>query len=141
MLGIGQWLAPLVADHPRDQETYELLIYKSRTGKGHEQIAEEHAMTTAALKNRIYKFKLKYEPQWRRHKTRRQRFFVFLFLLGLGVAALVAYLLGRPQRVPIGPNPVPSFTPTTPTYAPDDRPGVSHPRPYSPNDDKPAPSP
>ena len=128
---ISKWLAPIVAENPRDQETYELLIYRARTGKTVKQVAADHGMTEGALKTRFFGLRTTYEPRWRR----RRAFFVLLFLLGLGVAAILAWLLGRPSGPAIGPAPVPT---DTPWYAPDRPLGVSHPRPPGPDDnDKP----
>ena len=41
------WLRPRVAGNPRDQETYELLLYKATTGKTHAEVAANHAIPRA----------------------------------------------------------------------------------------------
>ncbi len=111
---IAQWLAPLLAAHPRDQETYELIVYKARTGETHAQVAAVHGMTTAALWNRIHAFKRTYEPRWRRRRERTLVFVLFFGFTGVAVAALVAWLLTRPSAREIRPDPaqpVPRVTP------------------------------
>ncbi len=113
-MSISPWLASQVAGNPRDQETYEILRYKAETGKSHAEVAADHAMTTAALKNRISKFKARYEPQWRA----RERMILVLLLFGIGVVvAVLAWLLLRPRPTshelqPQGHPLVPALSPT-----------------------------
>jgi hypothetical protein len=130
---IAGWLAPIVAHHPRDQETYELLVYKARTAKNHDEVAADHGLTTAALKSRIHQFKERYLPRWRR----RQSMIVLLLLFGVAAVLLLAWLVWRltrpdtiepdPARIP--PRVTPSatasasdtpFDPARPTPAPVD---------------------
>ncbi len=84
---IAAWLAPILVHHPADQETYEILVYKARTGKPYTDVAADHGITTAALKSRVHEFKKKYEARWRR----RQTMFVLLILLAGAAVALVAW--------------------------------------------------
>ena len=93
------WLRPLVAQNPRDQETYELLVYKASTGKTHAQVAANHGMTEGALKTRVRALKTKYEPQWRR----RREMFVLLILFGLAVTLAAIVWLLSPSEDPVGP--------------------------------------
>jgi DNA-directed RNA polymerase specialized sigma24 family protein len=113
---VSRWLAGRVADDPRDQETYELLCYKAQTGKTHQEVAADHAMTTAALKNRFSKFTARYEPQWRK----RERMLLLLWLFGIGVVAAIAlWLLLHPRPV-VGPDisPLPAAPKPTVTASP-----------------------
>jgi DNA-directed RNA polymerase specialized sigma24 family protein len=121
---LTEWLRPRVAGNPRDQETYELLVYKADTGKTHTEVAADHAMTEGALKSRIHALKTKYEPQWRR----RQRMFLLLILFGIAavVAAIVWLLLPRSDE-PHGSLPPPT-TPILDRVFGGSLP-VSHPRP------------
>jgi DNA-directed RNA polymerase specialized sigma24 family protein len=117
---IASWLAPILAHHPGDQETYELLVYKAHTGKQYKDVAAEHGLTTAALKSRVHEFKKKYEARWRRRKT----MFVLLVLLAVAAAAIVAWLVlnrlaspaeeKRPAPLPVAPSAVPSATASAP---------------------------
>jgi DNA-directed RNA polymerase specialized sigma24 family protein len=108
---ISRWLAWAVRDDATDQETFELLVYKARSDKTYEQVAGEHGMTGAALKSRVWDFKRKYQPRWRR---RRQLLELLLLLGAAVVAALLWLLLGR-RHAEIGPDPappVPSLAPS-----------------------------
>jgi DNA-directed RNA polymerase specialized sigma24 family protein len=99
---LTDWLRPRVAGNPREQETYELLVYKAKTGKTHAQVATDHGMTEGALKSRIRALKMKYEPQWRR----RQRTFILLILAGVAAAiAVIAWLLWPSHHDPLGSSP------------------------------------
>jgi DNA-directed RNA polymerase specialized sigma24 family protein len=130
---VSDWLARAVANDARDQETLALLLYKARTEKSHEQVAEDHGITVPALKNRIHELKRKYAPRWQR----RQRMILWLWLGGgaLVVASgCVAWWLLHPER-PVEPTPPPSpvLTPVeVPRPAPVDtrfRPAESAPTP------------
>jgi DNA-directed RNA polymerase specialized sigma24 family protein len=97
---LGRWLAQVVVESARDQETYELLVYKANTGKTLEEVAADHAMTTGALKSRIFALKNKYQPRWQR----RQRMMFLLLLLGaLGLVLLIVWLLRPPPHQDIQP--------------------------------------
>jgi DNA-directed RNA polymerase specialized sigma24 family protein len=111
---IAQWLAPLLAAHPRDQETYELIVYKARTGETHAQVAAAHGMTTAALWNRIHAFKRTYEPRWRRRRERTLVVVLFFGFSGVAIVALVAWLLTRPSAPEIRPDPLRAAPRATP---------------------------
>jgi DNA-directed RNA polymerase specialized sigma24 family protein len=98
---LTEWLRPRVAEDPRDQETYELLVYKAETGKTHAQVAADHGMSEGTLKSRIRALKMKFEPQWRR----RQRMFVLLILLGVAAAVTGLVWLLWPRESPSGSLP------------------------------------
>jgi DNA-directed RNA polymerase specialized sigma24 family protein len=118
---IAAWLAPILAHHPADQETYEILVYKARTGKPYTDVAADHDITTAALKSRVHEFKKKYETRWRR----RQTMLVLLILLAVAAALAVAWRVSRSIASPaeeIGPEPlrvVPSAVPSATASAPE----------------------
>jgi DNA-directed RNA polymerase specialized sigma24 family protein len=101
---ITNWLGPLVVENARDQETYELLLYKARTGKTHAEVAADHAMTEGALKTRIRALKTKYEPQWRR----RQRMILVFILLGAAATIAALVWLLTPKASPRGQLPPPA---------------------------------
>jgi len=116
---VAPWLAPILEHHPADRATYELLVYKARTGKTYRDVAADHGITTSALKSRVHDFKKRYESRWRR----RQAMLVVLVLAAVATALLLAWLLSRPaQPAKIGPDPspppplpVPSATASAPT--------------------------
>jgi DNA-directed RNA polymerase specialized sigma24 family protein len=126
---IAEWLAPILRHHPRDQETYELLVYKAATEKSHDEVAADHAMTTTALKSRIHEFKTKYQPRWRR----RQAMLLAILFGAVALVALAAWLVVRALRpepaphpemnAPVAPPPLDSafdapFEPAQPTRPP-----------------------
>jgi DNA-directed RNA polymerase specialized sigma24 family protein len=122
---ISRWLAHAVEPHPRDQETYELVVYKARTGKTHEQVAADHGLTPSALRNRFYELKRKYKSRWERRRN------VFLFAIlagGVALTFVIATILGwvlRPAAPRIAPDradPPPRVSvsaPPSPSDAPD----------------------
>jgi DNA-directed RNA polymerase specialized sigma24 family protein len=115
---ISDWLTTHLTDE-RDQETYEMIVEKARTGATDQAIADAHGITYAAWTHRLSAFKKKYAPQWQR----RQMLIVLLWGgLALVVAALVwllARMLMQPvepeQHVPVAPvAPSASVVPTPP---------------------------
>lgn len=128
---IVRWLERKVAKSPRDRETFEILLERAREGKTYGEIAEERGMTLTALSSRIFEFKGKYLP---RYKRERDRSILLILLFGASlVAAAVALwlLLHRAQVVPVRPAPVPSVTASAAPFDP----AVSPPQP--PQDSKP----
>jgi hypothetical protein len=97
---VSEWLGSILVEKPRHRETYELLLYKARTGKTHEQVATDHGMTVDVLKSRVRALKTAYQPEWRR----RQSLAAFLFLSGLAVLAVLGWFLRRPAHPPTGHN-------------------------------------
>ncbi len=107
-------------DDPRDRgETLAIPLEHARGGKTYEQMAEERDMTLTALSSRIFEFKGKYMPRYRRWRSRM----VMLLLLG-GVALVMMIVLWilraapadirpAPHAPPVAP-PVPSATASTP---------------------------
>jgi DNA-directed RNA polymerase specialized sigma24 family protein len=147
---VREWLERQVADDPRDRETLAILLEHARGGKTYGQMAEERDMTLTALSSRIFEFKGKYMPRYRRWRNR----VVLLLLLG-GVALVVVIVLWimraapadirpEPYAPPVAP-PVPSatastpepFEPALPTNAPPLRPAPDKPPPDRPFRDKP----
>jgi len=120
---IAPWLASAVAGDERDQETYELLVYKARTGRSSAQVAADHGMSESSFHTRLWRFKKRYLPRHRR----RERTMLLLFLfLGAAAAAIVAWAVWRSRQTgTIGPDPsvpvpriAPSVAPSV-TAAPD----------------------
>jgi RNA polymerase sigma factor (sigma-70 family) len=122
---VRQWIARQVANNPRDRETFEILLEYAQGEKTYEEIASERGMTSTALRSRIFEFKKKYVP---RYKRWRNRALVWTFLGGVAVvaAAIVLWLLTRPAE--IGPDP--SKVPPRPAPAPSAT--VSAPPPFEP---------
>jgi len=134
---IADWLESAVANDERDQETFELVGDKARTGKTDEQVANEQGMTYSAWVSRLSRFRQKYEPRWRK----RQQLFILLTAGGAVALAVGLYLLWKvfaasfapvaPVRVPVPlpvsaapvPAPVPEpFKPAGSTKVPDPEP-------------------
>jgi DNA-directed RNA polymerase specialized sigma24 family protein len=84
---VRQWLDREVANHPRDKETLEILLDHARGGKTYQDIARQRGLTLTALSSRIFEFKQKYIPRYRRWQRRT------LLVLLLGGAALVAAIV------------------------------------------------
>jgi len=132
---VVRWLERKVAKSPRDRETFEILLERAREGKTYGEIAGERGMTLTALSSRIFEFKGKYLP---RYKRERDRSILPLLLWGTGIlVALVGLwlLMHRaqvtPPVVPVGPEPTPSVTASAAPFDP----AVSPPQP--PRDSKP----
>jgi DNA-directed RNA polymerase specialized sigma24 family protein len=107
---IASWLAAAVASSPRDQETFELLVYKATTGKTYAQVAADHAMAEKALVGRVVQFKKKYQP---RHHRRRAGV-ALAILAGALTLALLGWLFWYPKPEVARPppqTPAPSVPP------------------------------
>jgi DNA-directed RNA polymerase specialized sigma24 family protein len=107
---IAAWLAPHLARDARDQETYELLVYKAQTRKAYADVAAEHGMTAATLHNRVHQFKNKYAARWRK---RHERMLLVAILFGgtaLVVVAWAVWQFMHPQPPPGPAPPVPTVT-------------------------------
>jgi DNA-directed RNA polymerase specialized sigma24 family protein len=109
---VRRWLEGQVAGHPRDQETFAILLEHARGSKTYQEIARERDMTLTALSSRIFEFKGKYIPRYQRWRNRA----VLLVLLGgaaVIAAVVVLWLLLRPAA--IGPDPMWAPPPKRPT--------------------------
>jgi hypothetical protein len=106
---ISKWLAPLLDESPRDQETYELLVYKARTGKTYAEVAEDHGITVAAMKSRTHELKTRFEPRWRRRRDRM----LLLVLAGVATAVLLVAVLLAWLTAPSRPKITPDWGPPT----------------------------
>lgn len=109
---VRRWLAEQVENHPRDKETFEILLEHAREGKPYGRIAAERGMTLTALSSRIFEFKGKYQSRYRRWRDRT----VWMLLLG-AVALVIAVAIalsqwlrtsGSPHRQEAPPAPLPS---------------------------------
>jgi DNA-directed RNA polymerase specialized sigma24 family protein len=121
---LTEWLAPLVANDPHHQQTYELLRHKASTQKTLAQVAADHGITEGALKSRVHALKAKYEPRWKR----RQRMFLLLLLLYCAVGLALVWLFWPGDADSNG-----SFHPSTTPHLDGlvHGPYVSHPPPAS----------
>jgi len=96
-----RWLEKQVENNPRDKETLAILLEHAHGGKTYEDIAAAHGMTLTAVSARIFEFKGKYLPRYKRWRNRA----VLLVLLGgiivvAAVAILVMWLFaGRAELV------------------------------------------
>jgi DNA-directed RNA polymerase specialized sigma24 family protein len=122
---VGGWLTTHLTDE-RDQETYEMILEKARTGATDREIADAHGITYAAWTHRLSAFKHKYAPRWQRRQM------MILILLG-GIAILVAAAvwlvvhtmsarLEPSPAIPVAPSasvmPVPAPVPTPAPFEP-----------------------
>jgi DNA-directed RNA polymerase specialized sigma24 family protein len=125
------WLEKEVAGDDRDEELFDMLLEKTRTGMTYEELATKHGMTIAALTSRLFRFKKKYGPRYERAKRNA----ILLLLLGgvsaIALALVVWLLLGRLFRTepPHGavPSASPAFVPVPPPHDPAT--DVAHPPP------------
>jgi DNA-directed RNA polymerase specialized sigma24 family protein len=127
---IAPWLAQAVASSPRDQETFELLVYKAATRKTYEEVADDHAMAPKALVGRVVQFKKKYLPRYQRRRTN----VALAVLTGALTLALLGWLFWYPKpevAKPPPPKPAPSATSSA----------VAPPVPIAPQPPEPAPVP
>jgi len=108
---VAHWLDRAVAKDERDQQTYEMIRYKARTGKTDEQVAADHFMTYAAWTCRLSRFRTKYAPRWRR----RQLFVILMLGGGAAVVVFLAWHWWKAMQPDIGPDrpfPTPSARPS-----------------------------
>jgi DNA-directed RNA polymerase specialized sigma24 family protein len=109
---VRRWLAEQVENHPRDKETFEILLEHAREGKPYGRIADERGMTLTALSSRIFEFKGKYQSRYKRWRDRT--FWILLFGAALGVLAVAIALWlwlrasAPPHRPEAPPPPLPS---------------------------------
>jgi DNA-directed RNA polymerase specialized sigma24 family protein len=89
------WLERQVADVPRDRETFDIILEHGSRKKTYEQLASEHGMTLTALSSRIFEFKQKYVPRYKRERDRNRTVLLVLFFVGL-VIAIVLWLMSEP---------------------------------------------
>jgi DNA-directed RNA polymerase specialized sigma24 family protein len=102
---VRQWLEKQVAADPRDRETFAILLEHAQGGRTYRDIARARGTTLTALSSRIFEFKGRYLPRYRRWRSRA----VLLLLLG-GAAIVVEivillWLLRAPRGPLIGPDP------------------------------------
>jgi DNA-directed RNA polymerase specialized sigma24 family protein len=127
-----RWLEEQVAAHPRDAETLQILLEHARESKTYGQIAQERGMTLTAVSSRIFEFKVKYMPRYRRERDRSNLLFLFLGA-ALVLAIVVVWFLLRPavpapRLEPPPSTPVPS--PSASTSAAPFEPAGSVPSPW-----------
>ena len=89
-----------------------MIVAKGASGKTNAEVAAEFGLSEDAFDARIRRFRMKWQPQWKRSEERRSR----TILLILGAAAIVLavvawWLLHRKQVEPIGPTTVPLLVP------------------------------
>ena len=84
---VRQWLEKQVAGDPRDEETLAILLEHAQGEKTYQAIARERGMTLPALSNRIFEFKSRYIPRYKRWRNRA------VLLLVLGGVAIVAEIV------------------------------------------------
>ncbi|HTB74666.1 MAG TPA: sigma-70 family RNA polymerase sigma factor [Polyangiaceae bacterium] len=120
-----RWLEKQVGENPRDRETLAIILEHGMGKKTYQAIADERRITLAALSSRVFEFKQKYIPRYRRERERTVLLLLLLFALGFG---LLLWFLSRPARGPEG-----VVQPRAPTLLDQVFPGplpVSHPNPY-----------
>jgi hypothetical protein len=84
---IRPWLEEQVAGNDRDEELFDILIGKAQTGATYEALAAAHGMALPALTSRIFQFKKKYGPRYKRYRERA------MLLILVGGAALLALMI------------------------------------------------
>jgi DNA-directed RNA polymerase specialized sigma24 family protein len=127
---IGPWLAKAVHGAETDEETLEILLKKAAGDRTFESVAEEFGMRPGALRKRVFDFKTKYEPRYRR----RQEMFVLLILFGAAAIAIALWYLLRPVTPVILPDPTAPVFHQAPKVEPTDT-------PFEPAQPAPAPQP
>jgi DNA-directed RNA polymerase specialized sigma24 family protein len=125
---LSPWLRSRVKQDPEDRALLELLAYRAKSKKTYAVVAAERGMTVAAIHNRVYRLRKKYEDEWREHKRKRDTLMLALWkaakiTAGVVVAAgiaLLLYLVMRPRKdearpvddfPPLGPVPTASAAP------------------------------
>ncbi len=101
-----RWLERQVAKSPADRETFEIVLEHGLGDKTYQTIAKERGLTLTVLSSRIFEFRKKYIP---RYKRERNRAVLLLLLLGAAVVALVVWLLSTDGEIAPGvvsPTPV-----------------------------------
>lgn len=91
---VSKWLRDQAKGNAAELELLDLIAYKARSEKSYDAVAAERGTTPAAIYNRIYRLKQKYEPRWQEHK-RNRRSMVILLVAAAVVAVIVALLLLR----------------------------------------------
>jgi DNA-directed RNA polymerase specialized sigma24 family protein len=122
-----RWLERQVAKSPTDRETFEIVLEHGLGDKTYQTIAKERGLTLTVLSSRIFEFRKKYIP---RYKRERNRAVLLLLLFGAAVVAIIVWLLSANGEGPRG-TVSPGATPVLDRIFGSDLP-VSHPRPDSP---------
>jgi DNA-directed RNA polymerase specialized sigma24 family protein len=119
-----RWLEGQVASHSLDRETFELVLEHGLREKTYQRIADERGIPLTVLSSRIFEFKKKYIPRYKRAK---ERAVLLIILFGVVIVALGVWLLSRTDKAPRGSLP-PTTTPVLDRVLGNPLP-VSHPRP------------
>ena len=112
---LGPWLHDHV-ETKAEKLTLEMIKQKAVTGQSNAQVAAEFGMTEGAFDQRVYRFKAKWIPKWKKHK-RDQALVIVLVALLLGAALWwlfhgKAHEEARPTAVPVlAPAPTASVVP------------------------------
>jgi hypothetical protein len=96
--------------------TLEMIKQKAATGQSNARIAAEFGMSEGAFDQRVYRFKAKWIPKWKKHKRDRALLIVVLALLLGGVLWWLlhgkTYEEATPTAVPVlAPAPTASVAP------------------------------
>jgi DNA-directed RNA polymerase specialized sigma24 family protein len=96
---LKQYLARAVAGNARDEETLGWVLAWSDEDKSYQVIAKEAGVAPATVHTRVFEFRKKYLPRYRRFRDRT----ILVLLLLLLVVGLLLYLLWPPERHDIVP--------------------------------------
>ena len=103
---LSPWLRARVKEDPEDRALLELLAYKAKSKKTYAVVAVERGLTVAAIHNRVYRLRKKYEDEWQEHKRHRDGMMLALwkaakitaaFVVAAGLALLL-YLVLWPRK-------------------------------------------
>ena len=119
-----RWLEGQVANHSLDRETFEIVLEHGLQEKSYQRIADERGISLTVLSSRIFEFKKKYIPRYKRAK---ERAVLLIVLFGVAIVAVVVWLLLRTGETPRG-SPGPATTPVLDRVLGNPLP-VSHPPP------------
>ncbi len=94
-----RWLEGQVANHALDRETFEMVLEHGREEKTYQRIADERGISLTVLSSRIFEFKKKYVPRYKRAK---ERAVLLILLFGVVIVALGIWLFSRNDKAPRG---------------------------------------
>lgn len=96
---LKQYLARAVAGNPRDEQTLSWVLAWSDEDKSYQVIAKQAGVAPAVVHSRVFEFRKKYLPRYKRFRDRA----ILVILLLLFAAGLLIYLLRPPKPHDIVP--------------------------------------